>query len=308
MRHTEYLMNIHLPSLSGEVPRGRWPTRRTLMSAVKSLGPVALLALAVMTGDERASANPPVPPAAPLITAGPPVLPPPSGFHFRTFQQITARDGSVVLVPIGSDGKPLSLQSPDFRGLDGKPVPIFRSVTTPTGSYLVVEAPPIGITPLPARTVPGISDLQSVARGEQGGHSGPSMPGMRSVIPVEAGQPAKGSVPALSPELPTQGGPLSEETLVGRWMSRDHTIGVTFHNKQEFNASAASVNFSRGNAQQVTLVEYRIDGKSNEVRFSRLGNAVAKPTNDGALLLSCELTFMDQKIVVTDRRLERCEP
>lgn len=282
-----------------------WPSAECAVnSRIFALAAIALLAVVAMKDTQPAFGNPPVPPAAPPTAGFSPVLPRPTGFRFRTFQQVATGDGSVVLVPIGSDGKLLSLQSPDFLGPDGKPVEIFRSVTTPNGTYLVVEEPIDRNT----RIGPGMSELRPAASGEKGGHSGHSVPGGRSVVPVDTDQSAMGAIPTVAREPSKQTAPKGEEPFLGVWSSKDGTIQITFHKKQEFNASAASIVFSRADAQQVTLLGYTIEGKSNEVRFSGLRNAVARPTHDGAILLSCEVDLSGQTFIVTNERLERCEP
>ena len=109
--------------------------------------------------------------------------------------------------------------------------------------------------------------------------------------------------PPESHEIP----PVTEQMLVGEWTSRDESISVKFQ-PIEKNQLAATVSFRRGVAQQLSLVEYRIDAKRNEVYLLRPVNAVAKPTKDGALLLSCEVDLAGTKYLVKDERLEQQKP
>lgn len=106
---------------------------------------------------------------------------------------------------------------------------------------------------------------------------------------------------------PEKGEPLTEEKLKGAWEGKlkNGSVKVEFAPRGERKIAVAVFVLKIEGSLTVGSVGYEIDAKSNDVKFPAAKNATAKPTKDGALLLSGQFSFGGRVYTVPETRIER---
>jgi hypothetical protein len=111
-------------------------------------------------------------------------------------------------------------------------------------------------------------------------------------------------------EEPGKAEPITEEKLKGDWEGKleNGSVKVKFDAKGDRKIAVAVVVLKVDGSVTVGSVGYEIDAKNNEVKFPFAKDATAKPTKDGALMLSGQFTFGGRTYRVPETRIERVKP
>jgi hypothetical protein len=139
-------------------------------------------------------------------------------------------------------------------------------------------------------------------------------------VVVSAGCRRAASTSDSSPADPAPNGPTKPDQAIGTQITLDKlrgnwkgtfengSVSLTFFPEADRKPGippAAGITIKIGGGATTSAVRYEIDSKKNEVRFGFEKDAVAKPTEGGALLLSGQFNLGGKTYTMPETKIER---